>query len=66
MHLQQNIDCQCLVNDQAAQNETTASSISEFRELNPSEFDGRLDPMLAERWLIQIEKIFSVLDLTDE
>lgn len=65
VHLQQN-DLQLLINEQVAQNRTTFNSVTDFWNLNPPKFDGHPDPMVAKHWLIQIEKMFYVLNLTDE
>lgn len=43
-----------------------SSNIFECWRLNPSSFDGRHDLMIVEDWIIQIEKIFIILELTKE
>lgn len=32
-----------------------------FKELNPTAFSGTPDPMIAEKWMKQLEKIFNVM-----
>nr|POE76777.1 hypothetical protein CFP56_43543 [Quercus suber] len=37
----------------------------EFHKQNPSTFDGELDPMAAENWLLKTEKLLRALECTD-
>lgn len=41
-------------------------NISEFWRLNPLSFDGKPDPIVIESWIMQIKKIFIILELTKE
>uniref|UniRef100_A0A804ICY1 CCHC-type domain-containing protein n=1 Tax=Musa acuminata subsp. malaccensis TaxID=214687 RepID=A0A804ICY1_MUSAM len=40
--------------------------IEQFKKLSPPSFSGESDPMVAERWMMQIEKIFDVLNYPDD
>ena len=37
----------------------------EFRKQNPTTFAGATDPMVAENWLLKMEKLLKVLHCTD-
>ena len=37
----------------------------EFRKQNPPTFDGGPDPMVAENWLLKMEKLLRALECTD-
>jgi len=41
-------------------------SLKQFQKLNPPAFEGKVDPLLAEKWLRQIGKISSVMDCTED
>lgn len=41
-------------------------NIVEFRKLNSPNFEGGPDPLVVEAWILQIEKLFLILDLTEE
>ena len=43
-----------------------AAGLEAFRRLRPPTFYGTTDPMVAESWIMQLEKTFSVLCCTDE
>ena len=44
-----------------------ASTLHEqFMKLNPPEFTGTTDPLVAEEWLKKLEAIFEVMTVTDE
>lgn len=36
-----------------------------FKKLGPPSFPGTVDPMIAKNWVVDIEKIFKVMDVTD-
>ncbi|GFZ00496.1 hypothetical protein Acr_14g0001310 [Actinidia rufa] len=38
----------------------------QFMKLNPPEFMGALDPLVAEEWLKKLDAIFEVMEVTDE
>ncbi|XP_057476958.1 uncharacterized protein LOC130764673 [Actinidia eriantha] len=38
----------------------------EFMKLNPPEFVGAIDPLVAEEWLKKLDAIFEVMEVTDE
>ncbi|PSS11758.1 Integrase [Actinidia chinensis var. chinensis] len=41
--------------------------VREFRKLNPPMFDGvSSDPLVADHWLLEIRKLFNVLDVTED
>ena len=35
-------------------------------KLNPSEFVGTIDPLVAEEWMKKLDAIFEVIEVTDE
>lgn len=39
--------------------------LSEFRKAGPPSFDGKYDPVAADNWLRELEKIFNVMMCTD-
>lgn len=61
-----NNDCPHLVEDQPNPAHTISNNIFEFWRLNHPSFDGGLDPIVAEAWIMQIEKLFMILELTEE
>ncbi|GFS42179.1 hypothetical protein Acr_00g0078370 [Actinidia rufa] len=41
--------------------------VREFRKLNPPMFDGvSSDPLVADHWLLEIRKLFDVIDVTED
>ncbi|CAL9130901.1 unnamed protein product, partial [Musa textilis] len=44
----------------------TGSRIEQFKKLSPPCFSGEPDPMVAEQWIMRMEKIFDVLDCPDD
>ena len=40
-------------------------SFGEFHKQNPPTFDGELDPMAVENWLLKMEKLLSAFECTD-
>ncbi|GFS39319.1 hypothetical protein Acr_00g0062280 [Actinidia rufa] len=42
------------------------TTIKQFQQLKPPTFSGTPDPMVAESWLLGIERVFEVLPCTDE
>ena len=44
---------------------TNTQALNHFKKYNPPEFDGKFDVQKAETWLMKMEKIFEVLEVTD-
>ncbi|KAF7811920.1 putative TIR-NBS-LRR resistance protein [Senna tora] len=44
---------------------TNTQALNQFRKYNPPEFDGKFDVQKAETWLMKMEKIFDILEVTD-
>ena len=53
-------------NDGIETSNRTGLGIGQFKKLSPPSFSGESDPMVAERWMMQIEKIFDALSYSDE
>ena len=41
-------------------------ALEQFQKMKPLVFEGEVDPLQAETWLLQIEKILDVMNCTDE
>ncbi|XP_018685045.2 uncharacterized protein LOC103995568 isoform X2 [Musa acuminata AAA Group] len=57
--LQQERNCGAKTSNQ------TGLGIKQFKKLSPPCFSGEPDPMVAEQWMMQMEKIFDVLNFSD-
>ena len=44
--------------EQAAMENVANRGLHQFEKLNPPSFNGELDPMIAEKWIVRVEKIF--------
>ncbi|KAF7841848.1 Transposon Ty3-I Gag-Pol polyprotein [Senna tora] len=44
---------------------TNTQALNQFKKYNPPEFDGKFDVQKAEIWLMKMEKIFEILEVTD-
>ncbi|KAF7844456.1 uncharacterized protein G2W53_001361 [Senna tora] len=44
---------------------TNTQALNQFKKYNPPEFDGKFDVQKAEIWLMEMEKIFEILEVTD-
>ena len=44
---------------------TEASLYERFRRTKAPEFEGSYDPLVADEWLAQVERIFNFMGLTD-
>ena len=53
-------------NDEVGNSNQTRLGIEQFKKLSPPSFSGKPDPMIAERWMMQIEKIFDVLNCPED
>ena len=53
-------------NDGTGTSNQTGLGIEQFKKLSPPSFSGESDPMVAERWMMQIEKIFDALNYPDD
>ncbi|CAL9098461.1 unnamed protein product [Musa textilis] len=53
-------------NDGTETSNQTGLGIGQFKKLSPPSFSGESDPMVAERWMMQIEKIFDALNYPDD
>jgi hypothetical protein len=42
------------------------SNMTEFKSLSPLSFEGSIKPLVAEKWLIEMEKAFRVLKCAEE
>ena len=51
---------------QAAAMAGNSGLLEKFKRLHPTEFTGTIDPSAAEEWLKGIERVFRVLEVTDE
>ena len=40
--------------------------LEQFQKMKPPAFEGEADPLQAEGWLLQIEKILNVMNYTEE
>ena len=49
-----------------ANNNNSHRALEQFQKMKPPVFEGEVDPLQAEAWLIQIEKILDVMNCTDE
>lgn len=47
------------------QNNSEIMGIEKFKKMNPPSFIGDPSPMIAEKWLMQIQKIFDVMNCTE-
>ena len=41
-------------------------ALEQFQKMKPPVFEGEVDPLQAEGWLLQIEKILDVMNCTEE
>jgi len=41
-------------------------ALEQFQKMKPPVFEGEVDPLQAEAWLLQIKKILDVMNCTDE
>lgn len=53
-------------NNNLTQRNTEGATIEQYKKLNPHAFKGATDIMVAESWIMEIEKIFRVLACTEE
>ena len=53
-------------NDEAGNSNQTRLRIEQFKKLSPPSFSGEPDPMVAEQWMMRMEKIFDVLNCPDD
>ncbi|KAF7141664.1 hypothetical protein RHSIM_Rhsim06G0042800 [Rhododendron simsii] len=44
----------------------TRSHIEQFQKLKPPTFDGKQDPLVAQSWTLEMEKIFEVMECSEE
>ena len=44
--------------EQLAMESDANHGLYQFEKLNPPSFNGELDPMIAEKWIVRVEKIF--------
>ncbi|XP_058207681.1 uncharacterized protein LOC131320822 [Rhododendron vialii] len=44
----------------------TRSHIEQFQKLKPPTFDGKEDPLVAQSWTLEMEKIFEVMECSEE
>lgn len=51
---------------QQTTNQGVSSQFEQFKRLCPSTFDGKRDPLLAKRWIRQVEKTFEVIECAEE
>ena len=49
-----------------ANNNNSYRALKQFQKMKPPVFKGEVDPLQAEAWLLQIEKILDVMNCTDE
>ena len=49
-----------------ANNNNSHRALEQFQKMKPPVFEGEVDPLQAEAWLLQIEKILDVMNCTDE
>ena len=54
------------INGQGQSATTRGSSFDNFKRLGPPYFSGTLDPTKAKAWITKIEKLFYVIDFSDE
>ncbi|KAF7841505.1 uncharacterized protein G2W53_003803 [Senna tora] len=43
---------------------TNTQALNQFKKYNPLEFDGKFDVQKAETWLMKMEKMFEILEVT--
>ena len=53
-------------NDETGNSNQTGLGIEQFKKLSPPSFGGEPDPMVAEQWMMRMEKIFDVLNCPDD
>ena len=44
---------------------TSGSTFEKFKKLNPLAFKGESDPIVAESWVLDLEKYFEVLNCSE-
>ncbi|XP_057730130.1 uncharacterized protein LOC130945430 [Arachis stenosperma] len=44
----------------------TRTTFADFKKIGPPEFHGALDPDIAEEWLVEMEKVFTIFPCTKE
>ena len=49
-----------------ASNNNSHQALEQFQKMKPPIFEGEVDPLQAEAWLLQIEKILDVMNCTNE
>ena len=49
-----------------ANNNNSHRALEQFQKMKPHVFEGEVDPLQAEAWLLQMEKILDVMNCTDE
>ena len=47
-----------------ASNNNSHRALEQFQKMKPPVFEGKVDPLQAEAWLLQIEKILEVMSLS--
>ena len=50
----------------SANDNNSHRALEQFQKMKPPVFVGEVDPLQAEGWLLQIEKILNVINCTDE
>ena len=53
-------------NDEGGNSNQTGLGIEQFKKLITRNFGGEPDPMVAEQWMMRMEKIFDVLNCPDD
>ena len=53
-------------NGQGKSSSSRGSSFDDFKKLSPPYFSGTSDPIEAEAWIMKIEKLFIVIDCSEE
>ena len=49
-----------------ANGDNSHRALEQFQKMKPPVFEGEVDPLQVEAWLLQIEKILNVMNCTDE
>ena len=52
--------------EQSAMENDANCGLHQFEKLNPSSFNGKLDPMIAKKWIMRVETIFEALECFEE